>query len=274
MSNDTQYRSTFAANTDRGPSPTIWGSCPVERILAGTIDGIHVFNDFITGGKITIPTTEAALVGLPLNGFGSAGSTLAYSQVKNDGGVLILAETTASEGFILRDVAAPFQVSSGVGNLWFEARVKPLLIATTEMAFVVGLMDTTAASATAPLTMTTGAVADVNFVGFHKPVANTTAFDTSYKANGVTLVEVNSDVGALVAATYVKLGMMFNTSDNKLSFFINGVKQANTKTVPNDTGTDFPADVALGIVAGMCVGAAASDNELHVDWWRCAQLIA
>lgn len=271
--NDSQYAQDRTATTDRGPTASVWRDCPWEQIKSGHTAGIAVMHDFETGGKLTVPTTEAALVGLPLNGFGSSGSTIAYSQVRGDGGALILAETTTQEGFILRDVAAPFHLSSGAGDFWFETRIKPLLIATNEMAFIAGLMDTTAASATVPLTMTTGAIADVNFVGFHKPVANTTAFDTTYKANTVTAVEVNSDVGTLVADTYVKLGMRFTTSNNKLAFYINGVKQASTKTLPNDTGTDFPADVALGWVVGMCVGSAASDNELHVDWVRVCQLL-
>lgn len=273
MSNKQQYSGSSVSDTSRRRS-NFWAGSRADEIENGDFDGIRVFQDFHSGGKITIPTTEAALVGLPLNGFGSSGSTLAYSQVANGGGALIMAETTASEGFILRDAAAPFQISSGVGSLWFECRIKPLLIATNEMAFIAGLMDTTAASATIPLTMTTGAIADANFVGFHKPVANTTAFDTSYKANGVTAVEVNSDVGTLAAATWIKLGMKFDTFTNILSFYINGVKQANTKTIPNATGTDFPADVALGLVAGMCVGSAASDNELHIDWWECVQHLA
>jgi len=268
--NKTQYSGSSISDTSRRRS-NFWAGSRVDEIVNGDFDGIRSFHDFQSGGKITIPTTEAALVGLPLNGFGSSGSTLAYDQVKNGGGALIMAETTANEGFILRDVVAPYQISSGVGSLWFEARVRSLLVSTNEIAFVCGLMDTTAASATAPLTMTTGAVADVNFVGFHKPVANTTALDTSYKADGVTLVEVNSDVGTLAANTWIKLGMKFDTFDNKLSFYINGVKQASTKTIPNATGTDFPADVALGWVVGMCVGSGASDNELHVDWVEVVQ---
>ena len=270
MSNKQQYSGSSVSDTSRRRS-NFWAGSRVNEIISGDFDGIRTFHDFASGGKITVPTTEAALVGLGVNGFGSSGSTISYDQVKNGGGALILAETTASEGVILRDAVAPFQISSGVGSLWFEARVKPLLIATTEMAFVAGLMDTTAASATVPLTMSTGAIADVNFVGFHKPVANTTALDTSYKADGVTAVEVNSDVGTLAAATWIKLGMKFDTVSNVLSFYINGVKQASTKTIPNAKGTDFPADVALGWVIGMCVGAGASDNELHVDWVEVVQ---
>lgn len=268
--NKQQYSGSSVADTSRRRS-NFWAGSRVDEIISGDFDGIRAFHDFNTGGKITVPTTEAALVGLPLNGFGSSGSTLAYDQVKNGGGALILAETTANEGCVLRDVVAPFQISSGVGSLWFECRLKSLLIATNEIAYVAGLMDTTAVSATVPLTMTTGAIADANFVGFHKPVANTTALDTSYKADGVAAVEVNSDVGTLAAATWVKLGMKFDTTTNALSFYINGIKQASTKTIPNATGADFPADVALGLVVGMCVGSAASDNELHLDWWECVQ---
>lgn len=85
-------------------------------------------------------------------------------------------------------------------------------------------------SAAVPVTAT-GTIADVNFVGFHHPEANTSAFDASYKANGVTAVEVNSDIGTLVAGTYVKLGMKYDSATLKLAFYVDGVKQASTKTL-------------------------------------------
>lgn len=112
----------------------------------------------------------------------------------------------------------------------------------------------------------------MNFVGFHHPEENLTAFDTSYKANGVTAVEVNSDVGTLAVNTYIKLGMVFNRQqDNKLRFFIDGTEQAATKTIPNATGTDFPADIGLGPVIGQTLANSAAET-LTMDWWRCAQL--
>jgi hypothetical protein len=136
-------------------------------------------------------------------------------------------------------------------------------------------MDTTATTATVPLTAA-GAIADVNFVGFHKPEANTTAFDTTYKANTVTAVEVNSDVGTLADATYIKVGMRYTSGPLfRLYFYIDGIEQDGYKTLPldSDAGTDFPNDIALGLVAGLAVGAGASDNTLSLDWWRAAQLI-
>ena len=263
-----------AVNTDRRPSPFLWNNCPWDTLLDGTTEGVYEYCDFNSGGLITSPTTEAALVGLPLNGFGSSGSTFTYDSARNGGGGIVLTEATQSEGAILRSLGACLTISADAGDLWCEARLKISSVTTNVMALIFGLMDTTAASATIPLTMTSGAVADCNFVGFHKPVANTTALDTSYKANGVTLVEVNSDVGTLAAATYIKLGFYFKASTANLSFYINGIKQAATKTVPSNTGTDFPADVALGLVAGFCLGSGATSSTLTIDWWRVAQLAA
>lgn len=255
-------------NTTRGMSPNIWATCPLANILDGSVDGIHFFDDFTDGGIITSPTTQAALVGKSWSGFGSAGSTITYDDAA--GGGIVLSETTDNEGVVLSQEPHPFVISNVSGNLWMEARIKLLLTATTENSWCVGLMDTTACTATVPLTAA-GAIADVNFVGFHKPEANTTAYDTSYKADGVTLVEVNSDVGAITAATYFKVGM--TKINNVLSFYIDGVACASTKSITGALGTDFPSDVALGPVIAMAVGAAASDNTLTCDWYRIAQLM-
>ena len=272
MANATQYGGS-QLDTSPLPSP-FWSDCRWNDAEAGYIRMARDWQDFTSGGLITSPTTQAALVGLPLSAFGSAGSTITYDALANGGGGLVLSETSSGEGVVLRSAQSPFQISANKGTLWFEARVKPLLVATNEMGFLIGFIDSTAASATSPITMSTGALADENLVGFHKPIANTTAYDTSYKADGVTAVEVNSDVGLLVAATYVKLGMKFSPRrGNVLEFFINGVKQANTKTIPNATGTDFPADVALGWAIAMFVGSVESDNTLTIDWVRVAQEI-
>jgi hypothetical protein len=107
-------------------------------------------------------------------------------------------------------------------------------------------------------------------VGFHHQEANTTAFDTSYKANAVTAVEVNSDVGELEVGTYVKLGMKFDTSNNLLTFYIDGVAQAASKTIPDATGTDFPADVLMAPVIAMTL-ANSAEETVTMDWWKIVQ---
>jgi hypothetical protein len=284
MSNSTQY-SGSRSNTDRRWSD-FWADCRWGDLANGQMPGTVFFEDFLTGGKITSPTTEAALVGLPYNGFSDdaiAGtppalitSGIGYDYTKNSGGALILANTTANHQTLIRSTQTPYQITANGGAMWFEARVKPLLIATQEMGFFVGLIDSTIATSTAVIVSSTGTPATtINYVGFHKPVANTTTFNANYQADTVTPVTVNSGIGALVAATYVKLGMKFEPrKGNRLTFFVDGVKQSTTYTVPDNTGTDFPADTALGWMIGMCGGSGGSDNYLAIDWIRIAQEMA
>lgn len=281
MPNAQQYAGS-RSQVDRNRSQSIWSDCKWDEIVAGNVSGVTFFEDFVSGGKITSPTTEAALVGLPISGYCSdalsgtppaIAAGICYDSAKNAGGGLIIANTTDDNGAAWRSAQQPFQISSLLGKLWAEWRVKVSTITASELSFAIGLMDITAISATIPLVANGGALGDCNFVGFHKPEANTTTFNCSYKADGVAAVVVNTGVGALAADTYVKLGLKFDPKTGKLSFYINGVKQASMKTVPNATGTDFPADVALGPVVALGEGSGGSNNLLTTDWCRVAQLI-
>lgn len=296
MSNYTQYAGS-RTDTDRRPSTSVWADCKWADMRNGYVGGVTFFEDFVDGGLIVSPTTEAVLGNLPMTGYNSSSAAGTYpaltaginfdhtaptSTTLGGIGALRIANTTEDLGGGIRGVQSPFQITADAGKLWYECRIKIASITTLDMSFFAGLCETTysstavvAMSATGvPITTSTGALGDFNLVGFHKPEANTTAFDTSYKANTVTAVEVNSDVGALVANTYVKLGMKFDTTGKKLSFYINGVKQTNTKVIPDGTGTDFPADAALGWIFAMGVGSGAGDNVLTIDWVRIAQEIA
>ena len=122
MSNDVQYIGGSTVDTSRGRS-SFWADCPIAELMSGFREGHHVFNEFNTAAKITNPTTEAALVGLPLNGFagGTAGTNITLGQVRNAHGEVILSSTTANEGAVLRDLSCPFVLSAGTGKLWFES---------------------------------------------------------------------------------------------------------------------------------------------------------
>ncbi len=255
------------AATARLPSPNIWGDCPLESIRNGRISGIIFEDDFVKGFITPTITTLINVDGYSC--FGSAGATITWDDAS--GGAIVLTEATDNEAISISTEQHPFWLNSSKGDLWFEARLKTSTITTLQQAFVLGLMDTTAQTAVVPITAT-GAIADLNFVGFHKPEANTTAFDASYKANGVTAVEVNSDIGTLVADTYVKLGMKYKARDKKLAFYVNNAKQTTTKTLGAAAGTDFPDDIGLAPVLAQVLGASAS-NTLTMDWWRCVQLV-
>jgi hypothetical protein len=261
----------IGSNAGAGLSPSIWNDCPLLAAKLDPFVGYGIEDDFMDvglAGTITTIISDAGLGRYLV--FGGAGATAAPDNAA--GGGLTLSLTDSDQAVSLITKQNPFQITSGAGDLWFEARVKFSTITTNEQAWMVGLTSIITQSATVPLTAL-GAIADVNFVGFHKPEANTTAFDASYKANGVNAVEVNSDIGTLAVDTYVKLGMRFSTANNQLIFFVNGSPQATAKTVPNNTGTDFPADVLMAPTFALL--AATNDTESGtIDWWKCYQLRA
>jgi len=262
-----------AADNSRLFSQNIWGDCPLEAIRNGRMIGMIFEDDFTQGGLITSPTTSAALVGLNYSGFGSSGATITYSNEL--GGGVVIAETTDDEACSIFSLSHCFQLGRTKGPLWFEARIKPSHTATTEQAMFLGLADSTAKIVTVPLTASAGALADLNLVGFHKLDTDLTSVKTAYKADGETAVTLETCTSALTAATYVKLGFK-KDANGLLSFYINNLRQDVTFQIVDDTddasNSLFPGDTLLAPCLSMHLGAAASDNTITLDWWRCVQL--
>lgn len=272
MSNSVQYQGR-TADTSRGLSPGVWADCPLEDIRHGNRDGIIVDDDFLVrSGDITAVTTDAQLVGLPYFGFNSAGGT--HTQPDVTGGELALTEATLNEANFIRSIVCPFQISSQLGDLWFEARVKVSSI--TNLGMIVGLWDNVACTVDIPLSDADPPImaATGNFVGFRMP-EGAGKVDTIYKADGIAVVAgqtVNTAATTLVASTYVKLGMRFERSPSPiLKWYVNGTPCANTKAIPNATGSDFPADVRFGLLFGQKLVATAAGVST-IDRWTCAQL--
>ena len=279
--NAVDFKRNLSAVTGRQPSPALWGDCPVLDILENPGVGIYEFQDFLSGGLITAPTTHAALVGLPFSGFSSSASQISYGNPTytnsiNDAGTLVLAETTTRESTSVRSDLVPYRISANFGKLWFEARFKISTVATNEIAFFVGLLGADSLTVDIPIIAAgadTHLIASKNLVGFKKPIADTTTYDAVYRADGQTAVVSIDGLGTLAADTYIKVGFSFDPKDaNQLSWFVNNQIQSTKVTVPDNTGTTFPADVPLGWVLGLSVGTAASDNTLTCDWVRVAQL--
>jgi hypothetical protein len=97
--------------------------------------------------------------------------------------------------------------------------------------------------------------------------------DTTYKADGVAVVNVKEGAIALVADTWVKVGMVFNRrGDNVLRFYKNGIELPDTKAIPSAAGTDFPNDARMGWVLGVTNTTAPAATEfISIDWIRVAQ---
>lgn len=278
-------------------SQNIWHDCPWDSILNGEIAGHcqYIGGGLGAHGLITSPTTEAALVGLPLSGFGSSGSTI--TTFSAPGGGLVLTEATDNEGNYIRASNCPFLITKLGGKLWFEMRIKQnqgavaagTAIGANVQNWIGGLWSDVACSAVVPLSAanppimaTTG-----DFVGFRMPEAGSGVVTFGYDTNDADQtvdgeVVTNASVATMTNGTFINLGFVFDPLDEDrinttspgaatLSYFVNNIRGSSFKTIPDATATDFPATKQLGLMCGQLLGASTS-TLLTIQWMRCAQL--
>lgn len=281
--NKVDYAPTKVEDITRNHSASIWKDCRINEIQEDPTIGFYYRDDFVRTSLLASPTitTQAGYS----NGWKAFGSTPgAIVGLFNQGGQGIKATsgTSDNDGISLATIALPFKVARTTGKFWWEARLKTDLVTNTR-GFVAGLMDQQTLTAIVPITAA-GALADVNFVGFHALETTGTKIGSKYKANGVAAVDVKLDCTAdtptttgLVADTYIKLGMkyepsypIFGVNSFQFSFFINGYRLPDRVTVSAVDGTDFPNDVLMGLVFGL-VNASGAANILSVDWVEAAQ---
>ena len=272
--NSVQYRGSLALgllDVSRGPSQSIWGDCPILEIINGITDGVIHFDEFQAGPRVAAGA-EASYAGGGggYRGFADTGGLVADGG--EIGGTLVMSSDGDNEGASFRMACSPFQIARNQGKLWFEARIKTDTITDTKNGIFVGLMADNALTAVSPITAL-GAIADVNIVGFHRLEGDGDYFDTIYKADGVTQVTVQADAAVIVVDTYVKLGMVFDPTNNTLSFYRNGVKLGTTYAVVAAAGTDFPNDVRLGFVIAVLNATASTPGYCEIDWVKVVQIL-
>jgi hypothetical protein len=259
--------------TLRGPSPTIWGSCPVDEINADKNKGIIISDDFEYTPLVFAAGGAQANWGR-YKAFTSATTTLAPDGAAGAGIRLLQTGATDDLGGSFGTVQQPFIINASSGRVWFEARIKIASIAVSIADVFVGMIELATLSATVPITAAAGVMSNNNWVGFHRP-GTAVAGDGSkcrftYKADGVTAVFVETIASCFAADTYVKLGFTYDPTTNILTSYRNGTARSTTYTMAAAAGTDFPNDVNLGLVfAGLAVGATNADQS--IDWWQCAQ---
>lgn len=258
----------FGKNSNTGPSPGLWGLAPRDVMYDPAV--AYGFSMEFGNLPILVDGSQAVIAGGGgWLGFGSTGAAaLSGSQNDENGGSYSLASDAANEGASISRAGAPFKISKLEEELFFECRIKTSTIAANALGFFVGLMDTTAASAVIPIEAADD-IADVNLVGFHYPGGATTAMGTLYRANTVAEVDVKTAAVTLVAATYIKIGM--HLKKGLLRFFLNGLPLADKKSVPDGTGTDFPADVFLRPIIAVLHGASVA-GDITASWMHCYQL--
>lgn len=261
------------ANTDINPSPGLWGDFPFDDILAGVIPGYARHIDFNRTKTSTNVNAAEAYWADGLKLFGDNGATV--TAVDAIGGGVAIGSDGDNEGASFGMMTYPFQISRSHKKLVFEASVKTSTIADTKHGFFLGLIDSSALSATVPIAAA-GTLADENFVGFHRLEGDGDAVDTVYKADGVTQVTVQADAGTLVADTWTKLGLKFEPQDGNgsyyMTFYQDNVPFSTVYQVASAAGTDFPNDVRLGFVFAVLNATASTPGTSSIRWARVAQL--
>jgi hypothetical protein len=236
------YLNNLVADTERGPSPSIWGSPgSANAWLADFIQdprlGMLFFEDWRSAGLSPASGSAANF-----NGQQNWYAYLDTNGVVSDtgivgGGLHMAASTTAHQGVALGSLTNNFQFttvagSTGLyqGRMAFEARVtnSAASYAASTSDYFVGLMDASGLPASAvPITATGGSLATAaGFIGFHKRggATNGTDFNFVFNVAGGTPVYatnlqniITTVLGvAPVGATYYKLGFVFDAFNGPL----------------------------------------------------------
>lgn len=262
----------LSSDTNRGPSPGVWGDCPWNEIVEDPSKGVTFFDDFMSFPK-TPPTTEGNWGQYAV--FTSTGGAMTAGT--GQGGEVVVSSDDDNEGVGIRTLATPFKIIRTARDFWFECRLKMSTVADTKFELFIGLMEDTALTATVPITATAATLADKNLCGFYRTESDGDAIDTTYKADGVTAVTVGTAATVPAANTYLKLGMKFKLDSDLglyyLTFYRDNERLTNTKQIPSAAGTDFPNDVGMGLVFAVRNAAGSSPGTATLDWWKAAQLL-
>jgi len=263
------YQHTAAADTSALPSAALWKKLDALSERKGRTYGIWI--DFVDVPMVPTITAEIGALGFGGKLFGDANGTI--TQVTDEvGGVWALANATDNEACIIGAETMPFEVASDRGLIAFEARVKCVTVGNTESNVFIGLCEDITYSETVPLTAA-GALSDNNMIGFHRKEADGNVFDFSYKANGITAVDLVEDAHTIVADEFVKLGWIFDPDiSTTVECYVNGQKIAHSATTPTvgTAGTDMPNDAQLGWIFAH-LAASGTPGAAEIDWLKCFQ---
>jgi len=273
-----QYGKSLNADTDRHPSPALWGNCPILEFQLKK-NGYYFFDDFtgdtsdITlyttatarGPYLTLQDTGVTITGLATPSNNDAGQVvgeleIAGNDADNDEGQI------EGPGGGITPVVSISDTAGANKEFWFEARVSKASIADNALAFFIGIAEVGITGANG-LVDDTGALADKDFIGFQTLHAAGETVDAVHREESGAVVQAGVGVGTMVADTYMKLGMYFDGT--RMYWYVNGVKVAPVAGVL-PAATSFP-DASLMTMAWLTKVGAAAESKTQLDWWGVAQ---
>ena len=266
-SGDTAQAGTAAG---RGPSPLIWGTCPVLQYMLDPTDGCVYFNDF-QGDYVLANNQTATDLGEGVMGFtGATGGSTISMPTDEPNGALMLATTTDNESVGISclsggNVAGQFLITTGK-EAWFEARIKVANITDAKFGVFCGFAEE-ALLAEDGVLGDGDALTDKDYVGFLRLAADGDKLDTVFntESGGTTPITIKADAVTLEADTYIKIGLYYDGTT--ITFYDDGVALADTIA---SAATDFPDAEEMAFY--FVLNSAHDDTaDAHIDWVRIAR---
>lgn len=262
----------FAAPTAFGPLGTAT-VCQSGNPAFGFYDNFHSFQASTLEGPYRI-----------LEGTGCTIEQIADTETEKGLIQLSIDGNAANDEAVLqwgRGLGAPFKFANK--DLVFETRVAISATTAAKWSWAIGLGEVSMGATDGLFVDTTGALADKNFVGFNKLVAESTAVDGAYKAdgqtyqNGATKTKLDS-LATMAADTYVKLGIRYRAMPKTVEFFVNGLLAGTASAPARLTSSEidaatFPDDVLMAPIIGIKDIAGNAAVNMKVDWIAGAQML-
>ena len=269
-----------SATSLRGPSPNIWGGCPVESIRNGRMAGIIFEDDFLHTPVIGTQTTQIAQGDYKV--FAHTGCAVtpvsSVNSIEVGNGVLAFTTDTADDSASLAQTYPAFRLSTLAGKLWFEARLAYTPIVTNGIGWFLGLAETElwTLAAGVPFNAGDAITNSASAIGFRKPEDDTTTFDTVYSDRATSFTEVGGAEGSVAAAyQWTKLGLVFDpnaAAAERIKFYQDNLELSSKVTNAVLIALTYLDANALGLLFAQIADTAGTSGASYLDWWRCVQL--
>ena len=262
-----QYGSGLAADTTRGPSPRLWGKVEVADFILDPNRGAVLFDDFMAFGGTVASNVGTKFGTVPYKTYEDTTTSINQLNTLIGGGIrfdLNAADNQECGMEVGGGNGGAFVVASGGQRLTFEARVRFNQIV-TQNAFI-GLAEKGLAI-TDGLISDADAIGDKSLIGFHVVAAASSSLIASHQKNGGGGKTDVATAQTLVAATWYKIGFIFDPIASTVTWFVNGV---SVGSITDITVAKFPKDAYLTPFFNLKTSAAAA-TTMDIDWWRCAQ---
>lgn len=276
----------FKAGSDAGsgPSAAIMGRM-VSQMNSG--DGsrlLFVGDDFLTFGLTTAISSNAAYYtgsGIVYKSYEDSTGTVAQDLTLPNGVLKMVTDGGDNdENWLQTDISNQFVIhhdtSASRRLMGWECRFKLSSVVDDVAAIYLGLSEESRAVADQKVN-DTGVLADKDFIGFDSVHTNGGTTGTNAKLNfvynkasGSGPITAISTVQTMVAATWYKVGFLYDPSappSRRLKVYVDGAQTANSITEDEiNTSTDFPDGELMGTLFGQKAGTTTA-STLHIDWW-------